>query len=182
MASGLPHRVDPLELAERGVRLVGTLPLGALARLGELLLNHEGNVALDLDFGRDAQGRRCLRGHVDCEVSALCQRCLQPMRARLAADIDVLLLAPGQAPAEEGGEVLELASVPVALAELVEDELLLAAPMTFLHPAGQCEAPAALETPAEGAAAAGDVGEAGERKNPFAVLERLKKHPPSTEN
>lgn len=177
MAQVLPRLIDPLKLAERGVRLEGTLGLRSLRRLAALLLSQEGDVDLALRFGADERGRMRVRGRAKVAVRAECQRCLGPVDLELQAEIDLLLVAVGERPAQadedEEEEVLEVGAEPVELAGLVEDELLLAAPMVFLHAEGACRAPA------------GGVSEvqpeeqgAGERENPFAALEALRGRQP----
>jgi uncharacterized protein len=77
----------------------------------------------------------------------------------------LVLLAPDEAPptADEEAETLVVEG-PVSLAELVEEELLLAMPMFPVHRDGECTAPGSKPEPAS----------VPDARNPFAALGALK--------
>ena len=60
---------------------------------------------------------------------------------------------------------------PLLLSALVEDELLLALPMVPTHELSECPAKAYVKKELDGGRHEAD----GEKKNPFAVLDKLKK-------
>ncbi|MBF0459820.1 MAG: DUF177 domain-containing protein [Magnetococcales bacterium] len=133
----------------------------------------EADVALTATFNE-----RLLRvqGEVVCQVQRACARCLTDFSTRLLAEVDRLFV-PGPDPAEPDSQqemVAELTYLPgyrLAIAAVVEEELLLALPMIPLcHPeclglCPQCgvdlnkEKCLCVETATEG---------------PFAVLKNLK--------
>jgi uncharacterized protein len=104
-----------------------------------------------------------MTGEVRARLRVRCQRCLEPMELGLAAKPALILLRPGEREdlAESEADTL-VVDKPVMLSGLIEDELLLALPMFPAHAPGQCPA--------------GDADGARQgRKNPFAVLQGLKK-------
>ena len=101
-----------------------------------------------------------------------CQRCLQAMELAVRSTVRVALLAS----AEEGGalpEEIEPMLAPdgrISVADLVEEELLLALPIVALHEAGDCPA----RTAADERGPAGPDDQATQR--PFARLGELLSH------
>ena len=156
---------DSFAFARDGRVLKGTLPVDSLERLHDQLANVVGELAFRLQGRKGKRGETLLEVEVSGTLALACQRCLEAIVFDL--DIDSLLeLVP------EGGELSqdELEDdtrdfLPVAgdldVAQLVEDEVLLALPVAPRHE--RCGLP--------GAAAA------GERIHPFAALSALKGKP-----
>jgi uncharacterized protein len=170
MSGSLPEIIDPIQLADQGIRLTGELPAGAMTRLTELCLDAQGNATVDLQFRRTSGGLHTLRGRIAARLGFRCQRCLERLEQEVVSEPVLFFFRPGaaQAGVPDEAETLVVES-PMVLAEFVEDELLLALPMMPRHPAGTCGAGvqdgrARKETPAETA-----------KPNPFAVLEKLRR-------
>lgn len=169
MSGSLPDQMDVLRLAESGRTLRGHLPLAALTRLAPALSVRDGEVAVEMTG--DKEGRvRILRGRIKTALTLVCQRCLEPM----AVPIDVqfqLGLVTSEEQAERLPADLEplLVSGPtLRLADVVEDELILALPVVVLHPEGSaCSARVPEPAPSEPV-------EPEPRKHPFAALAQLK--------
>lgn len=137
MFSRLPTEIDPLRLADEGRTLEGELPASLFSRLDGLT----GAVRVSLRFERLAHGARRMHGRLEASVETPCQRCLEPVRVQLRAELDVLLKA-GEAESEDGSDAEVLAvNGPFSLAGYVEDELLLAMPMIPMHTDPACELP-----------------------------------------
>jgi uncharacterized protein len=165
MSGGLPATIDPIQLAERAAHLTGTLPLAGMARLKEACIGGEDGVEIDLRFDRstDAQVYEA-HGVIQAALRVTCQRCLEPMMLTLTVRPQWLYVRAGEGretPIDEAAELME-ADRPVALSELVEDELLLAMPMIPMHRLEEC--------PARRYSATGNK----ERRNPFADLKGRK--------
>lgn len=165
----LPRQVDPFRLAETGRQFRGRLPLSAMQRLEPLLARPGGEAEVELVFDMEAGGAHTLRGQVNVELPLSCQRCLEPMIWPVQLDV-ALCLVRSEAEAERKVlpyEPYVVEAVPMELAEIIEDELLLALPQVPMHEIEQCPAKSvaqALEkSPAE-----------AEKENPFAVLGELK--------
>lgn len=146
----LPAHIDPMQLAEKGAHLVGALSLKGMSRLRQACLDDDGEVAVDLQFGRDPSSDVSeLQGTLRTAVRIACQRCLEPMVLELRTDTRLLLLRSGErvdalAPEAEALTV----DRPVSLSELVEDELLLVMPMVPMHPLAVCPAKQRIKMPA----------------------------------
>lgn len=157
MDGKLPQRIDAWRLAQGGGTLAGTIAPGALPRLQTLGELCEA-VPAEVGFGVDETGRAVIRGEARARWRTVCQRCLEAViigvEARFEQALDEL-----QAPAGPGE-----AAPLLNLFELIEDELILAAPMIPLHPEGECHPPGNQEPPAPPA-----------RRKPFAELGRLRK-------
>ncbi len=169
----LPASIDPIQLAERGARLTGTLPLKGMSRLAQNCLNDTGEVFVDLAFER-GEGEEVLlmHGRLSVTLHVTCQRCLEGMDLTLETS-PWFILARSEKRQDELGEESDIlvADKPLSLSGLVEDELLLALPMVPMHELSQCPARAYV-------AAGTDSGlkQAEEdRKSPFSALSRLKK-------
>jgi len=164
MSERLPREIDPLRLAEEGVRLVGELPGELFSRLREWAVagTIPESATIDLVFERTVHGVRLLHGMIGIHLTAICQRCLAPMSLELEAHPFMVLLAPGDQPSggPEEAETLVVEG-PIRLSEWVEDELILAMPMIPVHDDDQCSTPRAGTLPESGAEG---------KRNPFAAL------------
>jgi uncharacterized protein len=178
MSGSWPSMIDPIQLADKGARLTAALPMKGMRRLLELYPNDTGSVAIDLQFERNAgDGVRMMYGRIEAQLRLVCQRCLEPFDYPLHSTPQLLLLCPGERPdlMESGDAPADTLMVeqPVSLSGLIEDELLLAMPMIPMHAGTTCPAPPTrsaavkLATPAK--------KKAGQKLNPFLVLEKLKR-------
>lgn len=166
MSGQLPAQIDPIRLADEGARLCGTLPGSEMSRLQELVLpnSRPKPVAVDLQFERTAQGARRMHGTIRTQVEMACKRCLQPLQVEVVAQPLFVLLQPGEAEPEDCETLV--VEAPLSLAELAEDELLLAMPMSPGHAEGQCEIAYPVTV--------GKAPVTEKRKNPFAELHGFK--------
>lgn len=167
----LPEHIDPAQLADRQAALRGQLPLAAMKRLAGSLLSQEGAVEVELDFGRDAGGRRVVEGRAEVAVQMVCQRCLTACDQHLQTRI-LLGVVASEAEAERLPDEYDplVSDGRVRLLELVEDELILALPLLAKHEEEtECVPQSALRT--------GEPEEPGKQRqdNPFAALAQLKK-------
>lgn len=166
----LPGTIDPIQLAERGARLTGTLPLKSMPRLAQGSLKGSGDVNVDLAFERE-EGQQVfvMHGTLRVTLRVTCQRCLEPMNLELEAAPWLVLTKSGERLQRQEGEAdILVADKPLALSEVVEEELLLALPMVPLHAPDRCPVKVRAASVIPEQAARGG-------KNPFSVLGKLKK-------
>lgn len=170
------RRLDVRRFAEEGAELGDSTPL---ASYGRLQAEAEGGGA-DRAVRWHAQGELRNPLHhqpevwlslkADTVLPLVCQRCLQPVDVPVAVDRLFRFVADeAQAAAEDDAseeDVLAL-SRSFDLAELVEDEILMAMPPAPRHEV--CPQPVKMSVEDPDFAAAG-----AERENPFAVLGKLK--------
>lgn len=167
MSANLPEMLDAWRMvtARRGVE--GRLPLSALTRLRDSLLDTEGEVRFALDFDRDELQVPYVELRIEAGLPLVCQRSLERFllpvnivqRLGLIRDeADEAALPPGYEPllVPEDGEL--------RTAELVEDELILAVPVVPVKPGSEAVERDWPATQVE-----------QERANPFAALSALKK-------
>ncbi len=149
MPPELPQFIHPLRLAGHGERLSGSFKINELKRLQAAVLETDGALTFNLEFGRDAAGIACIIGSLSGQVAMTCQRCMQPLTVAIDAGV-ALGIVQGKAEAGELPEEYEPLLVdqqPLKLAELVEDEALLALPFAPLHAVEQCsQVPAATSS------------------------------------
>lgn len=167
----LPTQIAPFRLARQGQALQGDLELKGMARLTEVLNDEAGSVSVELQFGVDEQDTNFARGHLSARVQMICQRCMKPVTLPIEADVALGFVASDDKARSLASdyEPYMVGAEPVALAELIEDELILALPIVALHEDEKCEP--ILER-LHNEAEAGD--QAQDKPNPFAVLSELK--------
>lgn len=164
----LPVQVDPYRLAEQGLEYDGVLPLRQMKRLSPLLSSIEGEAKVRLQFGVDDMGVHFLRGSIQASLELECQRCLQAMAWPVEAELALgFVSSTAEADQLPGGyEPYIVDTIPLALIDMIEDELLLALPQIPMHDIEQCPAQEYVE-PEEQQDMAG-------QDNPFKVLADLK--------
>jgi uncharacterized protein len=174
MSKALAERVDVTLLALQGASLERQWPLADLTRLGELLLSNDGSAVARFAF-QQVEGMPAVEAAVRATVQLRCQRCLRPYGCRLESTA-MLVFTTSDAEAgrvPEGWEAITVDAHRVALAELVEDELLLSLPIVPMHSdAAACEPAVALAVDGDDAGPGPD--DAPQR--PFAQLKELLKH------
>ena len=168
-----PSTIDPIQLAKRGARLQGTLPVSTMARLAEMCCDDSGEVIYDLQFERSgADGLCLLHGALHASVHVTCQRCLEPMTLDLGGDMQLILLRPGEREdlAQEPDTLI--VEKPVSLSDIAEDELLLVMPMIPMHEPNRCPASGHLRSRSTKDASA---DEGARASSPFSALADVKK-------
>ena len=175
-----PHRLDVGAFAAAGGKLSGDWPAERLTRMVAATQAPEAGTPRARIAWRASGRRGVLEGAgtqpslcvaADTEVTLECQRCLQPMRVPLHAERRIFFVdgeeAAAALDAESDDDVLALTPA-LDLAELIEDELLLALPLVPRHERCPEPLPRAFveDDPAIDPA-----------DNPFAVLAALKRGP-----
>ncbi|HRD64723.1 MAG TPA: YceD family protein [Candidatus Competibacter sp.] len=162
-----PNKINLWHLAAESGRLEGELMLAAMLRLAALN-RADGKVTVSLMAGLDDQGVHFVKGKLRTEIELVCQRCLGPLQLPLDVTVSLGLIRV-EAEADRLPGEYEPLLVPesgIAVASLVEDELLLALPQIPRHEnLRECEA--------NGYAAPGTTTPEAERRQPFAVLASL---------
>jgi uncharacterized protein len=114
-----------------------------MPRLTALLHSTQGSVAVELETGIDEQNIHFIAGHLEVTVEMICQRCMAPMHLPIVTDLRLGAL-PNEARLDGLPENYEPLLVPegeVRIADLVEDELILALPLIPKHQyLRECEA------------------------------------------
>ena len=171
MLPDLPQTIEPLRLAKAGKKIAGQYVLNELKRLNGLLHDNTGFVSFMLEFTRDEeQGLYCVTGEIKANLHAVCQRCLGSMELQINSPVylGIVNRQTDISKLPDKYEPLILGEDPVSLLELIEDELLLAIPMSPMHELNRCS----------GAEILSEINDAAPNR-PFAVLKEalIKGHP-----
>ncbi len=142
----------------------GQIALESMPRLGEVLHDNRGLVDVHLAFRQDENGGICITGTYQACLRLICQRCLEPFEWRIAHPINVGVVFD-RAEIDRLPDTLEpllLGEDAVLLSVFIEDEVLLALPLSPVHDERNC--------------VAGKMSKqyGYTRENPFAVLKNLK--------
>jgi uncharacterized protein len=165
-----------VELARQGARIERSLTGDDLLRWSQLV-DGEWHVQANLEFYRDTEGQSWVKVDYESRASMLCTRCSEVLSHTFAGQV-AMCIVNGEAQASELAgdcDVLVVQGDVVLLADIIEDELLLAVPEQ-LCVADECEHMLPLYYPAPGGAQLeqSEQPEQTERKNPFDVLAALK--------
>lgn len=170
----LPSKaIDPYKLSEQGMRLEGQVPVAALKRVRDLLVSDEGSVSAVLDFGRDEERRRVIKGELEARLWVTCQRCLEPMEEHVESRFELALVSDDDSARQVPSHYEPIQTDTgggLKVRELIEDELLLAMAPFPMHAKEDCKLD--LEALREADEQADPVIGEG-RKKPFEVLEGL---------
>ncbi len=165
MQAGPPQFIEPARLADKKERFLGELDVIDLHRLNGLLQGKEGKISFELNFDRDERRRISITGGFSSILSMRCQRCLLPLQVNVEHAIDIVLLADEEdaKTLPRGQESLLFTDKMLSLADLIEEELLLALPLAPAHETGACSGGNKEQD-----------GNTEDRQYPFAVLKDFK--------
>jgi len=173
MSADVPEVLDAWRMVAARREFDGRLPLSAMPRLREALVDDAGEVAFTLSFDRDALQVPYVELRIEARLPLECQRTLQRFEHPVSLVQRLGLLRAG----DDEGEAAEAALPPgyealvvaddgaVRPVDLVEDELILAVPVVPISPGSESverDWPVAADEEA--------------KANPFAALAALKKN------
>ena len=142
-----------------------------MPRLVELLASDSGSIAVDLEFDRDEQGIRVLKGSLSTNVERICERCLEPVSQEINTDFTLGIVLTDEDAKQLPGRYEPLLVDPesLALPEVIEEELMLSLPMFAYHEACHGD----YQQTDQDEADESDERDEG-KENPFSVLSDLK--------
>lgn len=154
--------IDGPEFSRHGNHASGSVAVADLLRVAEYLASGDGVLDCELQGVPGEEGGFDLHLSVRGELQLRCQRCLEAMRFPLRLDKRLRLVTsgeewPDEEAEEEGFDAIE-ASREMAVGSLIEDEVLLALPISPRHEI--CGVPRKKDTKQDA--------------SPFAVLRKLK--------
>lgn len=173
MSADVPEVLDAWRMVSARREFSGRLPLSALPRLREALVDDEGEVAYTLSFDRDALQVPYVELGIEATLPLLCQRTLQAFGFPVSLVQRLGLVRAG----DDGEEAAEAALPPgyealpvgedgaIRPVDLVEDELILAVPVVPVSPGSER---VERDWPVSADEAA--------KASPFAALSALKKN------
>jgi uncharacterized protein len=163
--------IDSLEFAGNGLQLDAQVSFAELPRLLDQLDNPSGDLHYTVQGGTDNQGRPVLDISIDGSCQLRCQRCLSGFEYPI--ELEARLLLCDQTSLDELDNQMELddeedfdgilADANLDVLALLEDEILLSLPIAPKHEEGDCLASESEDKQKE-------------KRNPFAILENLKRN------
>jgi uncharacterized protein len=136
MSREFPDFIDPWRLADGGKSIGGTIPLARLKRLQPLLESQKGEAVFKLQFAYDEQRRATVKVEVSAPLTLICQRSLEPFTQNVHQHslLQIIADAGEQANLSDQEEFVLVQEGRLAVADLVEDELILAVPQIPRNP------------------------------------------------
>lgn len=168
----LPERFDPIPYIRKAFCGEGTVALSKLARLQPRLMDPQGEISYQVEFGKDQQAVKFIRGKISGICHLQCQRCMESVDFPLQLEFRLGLISTDEEserlPQQYDPRMLEEV---ISLAEMLEEEILLALPIVPMHEPNECQAKVDVLAPTE----IQDCNAAkGAKQNPFAVLKKFK--------
>ena len=170
--SGAP-RLPVVALSRRGGAWHGVVRANQLVRLSALV--GEADVSVALRFAVDESGRARVIGHCGFVAEVCCSGCLRDERVEVECGVDLRIVATeaeARALMPKADSVVSDAET-IAVAELIEDELLLNAPEFACDDRDACPHAANIRASALDSGVAGSP-ETARASGPFAALAALK--------
>ena len=169
----LPHTVEPTSSAMKRSDYRGVLVSEDMERLSGAVVRCSEYVNVDVQFKKDEQGLTVFHGHLDTQVTLLCQRCNGEFDTTLDVDF---CFTPVQGEERNEEDPIPEAYEPVEvndhgevnLLQIFEDELLLSLPIVPLHAEEECSV-------SKDDMSFGKIEPEQERENPIAVLKEVKR-------
>jgi uncharacterized protein len=167
----LPKTLDPFKYADQNKILEGEIALHLMPRLAGMLVDTNGRVKVELEFDRDPQRLRILKGALRTTVNLMCQRCLQPVATDIESDFTLGIVYDDEQAQNlpRAYEPLLIEDEKMVLLDVVEEELILSLPMFAYHT--DCDAED-YQKADESEFASEELEE--KKPNPFEVLSGLK--------
>jgi len=168
MSQALPEIVDAWRMVQARRRFDGSLPLARLSRLAGDLTEPQGKVTFALEFDTDELGVPYLHVQADAMLPLICQRSLDRFELPVHVDarLGLIVREEDESGLPEGYEPLLIGDGALRLADVIEDELILAVPAVPVKPGSEPVDRVWGDTPEEPAEAP--------RENPFAALKTIK--------
>ncbi len=168
-SADLPRPIDVFEAARTASVVAGRVPLAAFERVRPSMPVLRGDLVYRFEGLTDPRGRAAARLHYEATVPLTCDRCGTVVDVPLQGQASYYFVRSeselARIPVDDSDEEPLLGSARFDLMELLEDELILALPLSPRHP--DCEPPGLPVVPDEAAAQP-------ERPHPFASLAGFK--------
>ena len=166
----LPKHFDPRKYANHESAFEGSLPLNKFKELCAILASDEGDVFIHLDFRVDEDRRYIATGSLTAQVQVVCQRCMGAVPHDLALDLSLAFVYDEDHAKNipNSYDPVVMTDGDVILADMVEQEIILALPIVAYHEESGCN-PTAVKY-----ASSTDDAPDDEKPNPFSILAQLK--------
>jgi uncharacterized protein len=170
MQDKLRRRYQVQKEVTRNGYFEGEIALSKLERLGQLLHPGDGGhddrkISVTFEFVRNEYDIPMIKGQLRTSLELECQRCLQSLDMPLELEFELMIDASDELLRDSSLDTIYSDDGFIDIFEVIEDELILAAPLVALHEDSSCN---------EHWQASASEPEAAAKENPFAVLQQLK--------
>lgn len=170
----LPKQLDLRGLAAREVHIEGTVSPEDLPRLADSRIAIVDSGSAAFDFRRDEEARYLVAVSVEAKVVMQCQRCLSDMEVSIkSASLMACVWTDEEAAGLPATYEPLLVDDAADLSDIVEEEILLAIPVSPIHET-ECKSAAQLAALKVDVDESEAVQDTSEPDSPFSVLEQLK--------
>jgi uncharacterized protein len=172
MSREYPDWVSPVRAAEGKRIFSGTIALARLKRLAPLLVDASGLASFTAAFRTDLENRTVIDMHVEAALPLICQASLDVYDELVNRHSELAVIEEGseQTDLPENYEPVQTEHGRLAIATLVEDELLLGLPQIPRKPGLEH-----VDYSTGGEEVKHQEASQGKKKNPFAALKGLVK-------
>ena len=172
MSREYPDWISPGRAAEGKRIYSGTIPIVRMKRLAELLVDAQGEASFEAAFTTDIDNRVIIELKVEAALPLVCQASLEVYDEQVQRHSVLVVIDDGAEQSEipENYEPVQTENGRLAIASLVEDELLLGLPHIPRKPGLE-----KIEYSTGGEARKSDAPREGVKKNPFAALQDMLK-------
>jgi len=172
MSREYPDWISPGRAAEGKRIFSGTIPILRMKRLAGLLVDTQGEASFVAAFKTDLDKRVIIELQVEAALSLVCQASLKVYDEQVKRNSVLAVIENGSEQAElpEDYEPVETENGRLAIASLVEDELLLGLPQIPRKPGLD-----KIEYSTGGATFKSEQAQEEVKKNPFAALQDMLK-------
>ena len=172
MSREYPDWISPNRAAEGKRIFSGTIPLARMKRLAALLVDAKGEASFTAAFRIDLDQRIIIDLQVEAALPLICQASLDVYDERVNRNSELVVIDEDveQSELPENYEPVLTENGRLAIASLVEDELLLALPQIPRKPGLE-----QVEYSTGGQKVSSETLPEGSRKNPFSALQDMLK-------
>lgn len=172
MSREYPDWISPNRAAEGKRVFSGTIPLARMQRLAALLVEATGEAAFTAAFRTDLDQRVIIDLQVEAALPLVCQASLEVYDEQVNRSCELAVIEDDseQFKLPDNYEPVLTVNGRLAIATLVEDELLLGLPQIPRKPGLQ-----EVEYSTAGQTITGETLQQGSRKNPFSALQDMLK-------
>jgi uncharacterized protein len=172
MSREYPDWISPVRAAEGKRQFSGTIPLARLKRLSELLADATGEASFSIRFRTDLEKRVIIDLHVKAALPLVCQASLEVYDEMIdrSAELAVIEHEHELRDLPDQYDPVQTENGRLAIASIVEDELLLGLPQIPRKPGLEI-----VEFSTGGETVVDESPAPGENKHPFAALRGMLK-------
>jgi uncharacterized protein len=168
----LPEYVDIRKAFLENEEVSGFVASEKLMNMRDILVGENARVKAILNFLKDKTGRRIITGELTATIEVACQRCLEPLELIIEDDISLIVVDDDESAQrlEKNYEGWVCTTHKLCLAELIEEQLILALPLVSVHSDSSCS-----QNALKYSFRLGDADYPKRAHSPFEVLKSLKK-------